>query len=241
MALISEIADLLQQSEHAVVFTGAGMSTASGIPDYRSKTGLWRKKDPSKLASIEAMETNRDEFIQFYKERLQLYKSKSPNEGHYLLAKWEKEGKIQSIITQNIDGFHLLAGSKNVIELHGTLQTFHCHNCGQRFLNDVYLKNQYYCGCGGFIRPSITLFGELLSEDAFRDAELECEKADIMIVLGSSLTVRPANEIPFLAKRMGAVLVIVNQEQTDFDEWADFVFHNDILQFLNELNNRLNR
>lgn len=93
----------------------------------------------------------------------------------------------------------------------------------------------------GFIRPSITLFGELLSEDAFRDAELECEKADIMIVLGSSLTVRPANEIPLLAKRMGAVLVIVNQEQTDFDEWADFVFHNDIIQFLNELNNRLNR
>lgn len=238
--MISELSQLIRKSEYTVVFTGAGISTASGIPDYRSKTGLWRSKDPSKLASVAAMQNNRQEFIEFYKERVQLYGNKKPNRGHLLLADWEKEEKLHSVITQNIDGFHRLAGNQNVIELHGTIQTFHCQNCGKKYPNHVYIHEHYECCCGGFIRPSITLFGEMLPEKAFQNAETECEKADLMIVLGSSLTVSPANQIPLYAKQTGAKLVIINKEPTEFDHWADVVYHEDIIHVLEKTNAELN-
>ena len=227
-------------SKYTVVFTGAGMSTESGLPDFRSSRGLWKQKDPSQIASIQALNENVQEFIEFYRTRVIGVKEYKPHKGHYLLAKWEETGIIQSIITQNVDGFHQLAGSNHVAELHGTLQKLHCQVCGREYSSEEYLKEDYYCRCGGILRPSIVLFGEALPEDAFEFALRETEKAELFIVLGSSLSVTPANQFPLIAKEHGAKLVIVNQEPTSLDFYADMVIHNrKIGELLQELDQSL--
>ena len=214
----------MDESKYTVVFTGAGMSTESGLPDFRSANqGLWRKKDPAKIASTEALNNNVEDFIAFYRERVLGVKEYGPHKGHEILAKWEENGKIKSIITQNVDGFHQLAGSKRVAELHGTLQKLHCEKCGREYDSSEYVKEEFYCECSGILRPSIVLFGESLPQEAFEFALEETEKADLFIVLGSSLTVTPANQFPLLAKEIGAKLVIVNQEDTPVDRYADLV------------------
>lgn len=212
----------LENAEYVVVFTGAGMSTESGLPDFRSSNqGLWKKKDPSKIASTDALNNNVDEFIEFYRKRVLGVKEYKPHRGHYILAEWEKKGIVKAIITQNVDGFHQQAGSKQVAELHGTLQKVHCTECGKEYDSEEFLNKDYHCGCGGVLRPNVVLFGESLPMDAFHIAEREAEKADLFIVLGSSLTVTPANQFPLIAKDNGAKLVIVNQEPTQFDIYAD--------------------
>lgn len=227
----------LGESNYTVVFTGAGMSTESGLPDFRSSKGLWKEKDPSRIATIDSLNQNVHEFIEFYRERVLGVKEYKPHQGHYILAKWENQGIIKSIITQNVDGFHQLAGSKQVAELHGTLQNLHCQLCGKRYSSDEYVNRDYYCECEGILRPSIVLFGETLPEDAFQFALQESEKADLFIVLGSSLTVTPANQFPLIAKENGAKLVIVNRDKTDFDPYADEVInHKNIGEVLKELN-----
>lgn len=214
----------LDEAKFTVVFTGAGMSTESGLPDFRSaNNGLWNKKDPTKLASTEALNNNVDEFIAFYRERVLGVKEYGPHKGHEILAKWEADGKINAIITQNVDGFHQAAGSKQVAELHGTLQQVHCESCGREYDSNEYVNEDFYCTCGGVLRPSIVLFGEGLPEDAFQFAIDVTQKADLFIVLGSSLTVTPANQFPLLAKENGTKLVIVNQEPTPLDMYADLV------------------
>lgn len=216
----------IKTSNYTVVFTGAGMSTESGLPDFRSSNnGLWTKKDPSKLASTKALNENVDEFITFYRNRVLGVNEYRPHKGHEILAKWEIQGLIQSIITQNVDGFHQLAGSKRVAELHGTLQKLHCQKCKLEYSSEEYLKKEYYCQCGGILRPSIVLFGESLPEQAFHFALEEAEKAELFIVLGSSLTVTPANQFPLIAKENGAKLVIINMEPTDFDIYANEVIN----------------
>ncbi|AXI10860.1 NAD-dependent protein deacylase [Oceanobacillus zhaokaii] len=218
--------NFLNEAKYTVVFTGAGMSTESGLPDFRSSNqGLWRKKDPSKIASTNALNENVNEFIDFYRERVLGVKEYNAHKGHYILADWEKRGIIQSIITQNVDGFHQQAGSKRVAELHGTLQKLHCQKCGKVYDSVEYINQEYYCSCGGVLRPSIVLFGETLPEEAFQFALTETEKADLFIVLGSSLTVTPANQFPLIAKENGAKLVIVNQERTEMDRYADLVIN----------------
>lgn len=217
---------MLKGANYTVVFTGAGMSTESGLPDFRSsKQGLWNKKDPSQIASTEALNNNVDEFIEFYKERVLGVKEYQPHQGHHILAKWERQGLIKSIITQNVDGFHQEAGSGHVAELHGTLQKLHCQSCGKEYDSAEYVNQEYYCSCGGVLRPSITLFGETLPQDAFQFALEEAEKADLFIVLGSSLSVTPANQFPLIAKETGAKLVIVNMEETEMDAYADELIH----------------
>lgn len=202
------------------------MSTESGLPDFRSSgTGLWTKKDPSKIASTKALNENVKEFTEFYRERVLGVKEFGPHRGHYILAEWEEKGIIQSIITQNVDGFHQLAGSKRVAELHGTLQKLHCQSCGKEYDSEEYVNREYYCSCGGILRPSVVLFGEMLPQDAFQMAVEEAEKAELFIVLGSSLTVTPANQFPLLAKQSGAKLVIVNLDPTPLDMYADEVIH----------------
>ncbi|HSI67036.1 MAG TPA: NAD-dependent deacylase [Planococcus sp. (in: firmicutes)] len=216
--------DWLKDSKHTVVFTGAGMSTESGLPDFRSaKQGMWQQKDPSKVASIQALNDNAEEFIDFYRKRVLGLREFGPHKGHELLAKWEKNGFIQSIITQNVDGFHQLAGSENVAELHGTLQTFHCHSCGTSVSSEDFITGSCHCKCGGQLRPSVVLFGEMLPEEPFEKAYDAAARADLFIVLGSSLTVSPANQFPLIAKEHGATLVIVNQERTPLDSRADEV------------------
>ncbi|WP_249869534.1 NAD-dependent protein deacylase [Oceanobacillus saliphilus] len=218
----------LNEAHYTVVFTGAGMSTESGLPDFRSSNnGLWKKKDPSKIASTDALNNNVKEFTAFYRERVLGVKEYKPHKGHFILAEWEKQGIIQSIITQNVDGFHQLAGSKRVAELHGTLQKLHCQTCGKVFDSKEYIKNEYHCDCGGILRPSIVLFGETLPEDAFQAAFEESQRADLFIVFGSSLSVTPANQFPLIAKENGARLVIVNQEKTGMDLYADYVVNDE--------------
>ncbi|WP_067729514.1 NAD-dependent protein deacylase [Oceanobacillus damuensis] len=226
---------LLNEANYTVVFTGAGMSTESGLPDFRSSNnGLWKKKDPSKIASTDALNNNIEEFTAFYRERVIGVKEYKPHKGHYILADWERQGIIQSIITQNVDGFHQMAGSKRVAELHGTLQKLHCQTCRKGYDSKEYIRNEYHCDCGGILRPSIVLFGETLPEDAFQAAFEETQRADLFIVLGSSLSVTPANQFPLIAKENGARLVIVNQEKTDMDLYADQVVNNEKIGVLLE-------
>lgn len=208
----------MEESRNTVLFTGAWMSTEAGLPDFRSAdTGLWNNINPLELASTNAMKYNRKAFIDFYRQRVQGLKVCQPHTGHYTLSKWEQKGKIQSIITQNVDGFHHTAGNKRVEELHGTLRTCHCNDCGKVFPIEKFMEEDLTCDCGGFIRPSVVLFGESLPGTAVNNAEKAAAKADLFIVLGSSLSVSPANHFPIIAKQHGAKLVIINMEKTDLD------------------------
>lgn len=232
------LAKWLKESKTTVVFTGAGMSTESGLPDFRSANqGLWNKKDPSVIASVQALNNNVQEFFEFYRNRVAGVKEYGPHKGHKILAEWEKEGLISGIITQNVDGFHSDAGSRNVMELHGTLKKVHCQQCALEFESEEYMKGNFRCECGGVLRPSVVLFGEMLPEEAFSNALQLSELAELFIVLGSSLTVSPANQFPLVAKQNGAKLVIINMEPTDFDHYADLVIHNrKIGEVLEEIN-----
>jgi NAD-dependent deacetylase len=221
------ISEWLNSSRYTVVFTGAGMSTESGLPDFRSANqGMWQQKDPSKVASISALNDNAEEFMDFYRKRVLGVKAYCPHKGHQILADWGKRGLVKSIITQNVDGFHQQAGSERVAELHGTLQTVFCNSCGSVYSSEEYASGTYQCAsCGGLLRPSVVLFGEMLPEEPFNMAFEEAARADLFIVLGSSLSVTPANQFPLIAKENGARLVIVNQEETPLDRFADEVIH----------------
>lgn len=227
----------LHDATYTVVFTGAGMSTESGLPDFRSaKQGLWNNLDPSEIASTDALNKNVHAFTEFYRQRVLGVKTYEPHKGHYILADWEKRGKLKSIITQNVDGFHQKAGSQKVAELHGTLQTLYCQSCNKQYSSEAYLDKEYHCDCGGILRPSIVLFGEALPQSAFQQAFTEAQTCDLFVVLGSSLSVTPANQFPLIAKDSGAKLVIINREETSLDYYADLVIHNrDIGDILKEL------
>lgn len=231
----------LKESNYTVILSGAGMSTESGLPDFRSaNNGLWNGKDPGKIASTEALNENVKEFIEFYRHRVIGLKECSPHKGHYILADWEKRGILKSIITQNVDGFHRLAGSESLSELHGNLQTLHCQECKKEYPSEGYLHGHIRCNCGGMLRPSVVLFGEMLTEQALDFVAEESEKAELFIVLGSSLTVTPANQFPLIAKQNGAKLVIINMGPTDFDFYADEVIHDrKIGEVLEELDRAL--
>lgn len=222
---MEEIADLFVSSKHTIIYTGAGMSTESGLPDFRSKSrGLWEKFNPEELANVNALYHNQEEFTDFYRHRLSEVTQYKPHKGHQILANWESQGLVKGVITQNVDGFHHDAGSKNVMELHGTFRKFHCHECQGDHPREAYLSGDTTChSCGGIIRPGIVLFGESLPQDVFLRAEQETLKADLFIVLGSSLSVTPANMFPLEAKDHGAKLVIINREPTQFDMYADYV------------------
>lgn len=228
------IAHWVCESKYTVVFTGAGMSTESGVPDFRSSTGLWHGKDPQTLASTVAMNLHRKEFVDFYHMRMKALETVRPHHGYEVLELLTEQNLIKSIITQNTDGLHEEAGHRNVIPLHGSIRKLHCDACGTNYSTDYYFKNKLYCTCGGFIRPSVLLFGEPLDSDISTKAVLEAQRSDLFIVLGSSLVVSPANSLPVIAKENGAKLVIVNQEPTHLDHVADMVIHDrkvgDVLQ-----------
>ena len=219
---------LIDNAKYTVVFTGAGMSTESGLPDFRSATkGLWQMKDPAKYASVDALYNNRSEFAKFYRMRIENLLKYKPHKGHYILADLENRGRVKSIITQNVDGYHKDAGSKNVIELHGRIYGLHCLTCDAVYHCKKYMEEGgTKCdSCGGFVRPSVVLFGESLPQDAMDKAYEETMKADLFIVLGSSLSVSPANQFPLIAKRNGAKLAIMNMEPTLMDSYFDLVIN----------------
>src|SRR5690625_43089 len=187
------------------------MSNESGLPDFRSKDrGLWEKFNPNELANVHALVNNPEEFTKFYQYRLSEISKYKPHEGHYILGEWERTGIIKGIITQNVDAFHSDAGNTNVMELHGSFRTLHCHQCGSQYEREVYLKGQSTCECNGTIRPGIVIFGENLTQETFAQAEEESLKADLYIVIGSSLSVSPANMFPLVANENRSDLLIVN-------------------------------
>jgi len=239
---MKSLANKIEKSKHTIIFTGAGMSTESGLPDFRSKSrGLWKKFNPEELANVHALLSNEEEFTNFYRYRLTEITKYAPHRGHEILGEWEGRGYINGIITQNVDGFHSIAGSENVMELHGSFNDLHCHECHKSHPRELYLDGQSKClHCAGTVRPGIVLFGESLPEDVFHKAEEESIGADLFIVLGSSLSVTPANMFPLISKEKGAELVIINWEATDLDLYADQTIHKrNIKEVLIELDNLL--
>lgn len=195
------------------------------MPDFRSAQGLWQGRDSRALASVEAMREHRDAFVEFYRGRIAALQSVTPHRGYEVLSSWGRTGLLQRVITQNTDGLHEQAGHPGVIPLHGTIRRLHCESCHAVYPEQRYLEGDIVCACGGFIRPSVVLFGEWLDEGAIAAAEQAAREAELFIVLGSSLVVSPANELPRLAHSHGARLVIVNGEPTPLDGLADLVIH----------------
>ena len=205
----SDIANLravIKNSVRAVFFGGAGVSTESGIPDFRSEDGLYRQKykyPPETMLSSEFFWSHTEEFYDFYRDKM-LVTDVSPNAAHDKLAEWEREGHISAIVTQNIDGLHQKAGSKNVYELHGSPARHHCLKCRKQFgyaeIAPLVLAGKVpRCGCGGLVKPDIVFYGENLDEALLNQAFADMEKAELVLVLGSSLTVQPAASLPMAA------------------------------------------
>ena len=240
---IKKVVQILKESHHAIAFTGAGASTESGIPDFRGPGGLWKQYKAEEIASRWALENNTEDFFQFYRMRLHAMKDIKPNRVHYALAEMEKMGIIKAVITQNIDGLHKKAGSKVVYEIHGNIREAYCDRCGRKYPSDVLLSEDIpRCPvCGGIIRPNVVLFGEGLPQDQWIGATREAEMADVVLSIGSSLTVYPAALIPITVKQAGGTLIIINLEETGYDSMADIVIHGkagDIMEaILEELKN----
>lgn len=227
---LQQLCKWLKESSHTVILTGAGMSTESGLPDFRSNQGLWHGRDPQEIASIDAIYQRRQDFVDFYRWRIKEIENHQPNEGHEIITTLQRQGYIQHILTQNVDGFHQQAKSFHVVELHGTLREVYCMDCGLSLSSERYLEDRgEICSqCQGFLRPKIVLFGEMLPEEAINKAFKEVQDAELIIVLGSSLQVSPVNMLPLEAKHNEARFVIINLEETYLDNQADMVIHGKI-------------
>lgn len=227
MDAVQQLAEALRESRYAVVLTGAGASTESGLPDFRSKAGLWQQVDPMRILSMTALRRTPVAFYQFYHQRLTHLRDAQPNPVHVGLAALQQAGYVKCLITQNIDGLHQAAGSTDVVEMHGSLRECVCLDCGRRYssdLIDVEVNTEAdipHCPtCGGMLKPSVVLFEEALPADAIERAVESTEKADLFVVIGSSLEVGPVNQLPGLAVQSGADLAIINLEATFMDRHA---------------------
>jgi NAD-dependent deacetylase len=228
-------AELFRQAKHAVALTGAGLSTPSGIPDFRSTgTGLWSRDEPMEVASLSTFRTAPERFFEWFRPLAgQIFYAK-PNPAHLSLAQLENAGHVRSIITQNIDTLHQRAGSQTVIEMHGTMQTLTCTQCYHRaeakfYLDEFIANGRIPCcpRCGNTLKPDVILFGEQLPQAAWSRAQREARSCDLMLVIGSSLEVLPVAGLPMQALDRGAHLIIVNNVQTYLDVRADVVFTED--------------
>ena len=224
---IQQFKQMVNESNNIVFFGGAGVSTESGIPDFRSKDGLYNQKydyPPEEILSHTFFINHTDAFYKFYKDKMNSLKYE-PNITHLKLAGLEKKGKIRAIVTQNIDGLHQKAGSKNVYELHGSVLKNHCMKC-HKFYDAEYVFNSTgipKCTCGGTIKPDVVLYEEGLDEETVEKAILAILNADLMIVAGTSLTVQPASSL--LNYYKGHKLVLINRDKTPYDDRADLVIH----------------
>lgn len=236
---IKQLAEWFKTSEHSVFFGGAGVSTESGIPDFRSENGIFKAlekygRSPETLLSHSFFELRPDVFYQYYRENL-LVTEAEPNPAHIMLSKLEKMGKLSAVITQNIDGLHQKAGSRKVLELHGSIWRNHCANCGKKFgieaIRDS--KSVPRCSCGGVIRPDVVLYEESLPWDVFEEAEDEIRRASLLVVGGTSLAVYPAAGL--LQYFRGQHLVLINISATPYDSAADLVIREPIGEVFSEL------
>lgn len=237
---IPRAADLLRTARHAVALTGAGISTPSNIPDFRSQgTGLWRKDDPMQVASLSAFRHRPQSFFNWFRPLAKRIWAAEPNPAHRALAQLEKAGRLQAVITQNIDGLHQKAGSQNVIELHGSASHLTCpvcHRCypAENFQASFLEEESFpHCTvCGEVLKPDIVLFEEMLPMNVWNQAQSQCEHADVMLVVGSSLEVMPANSLPLYALQGGARLIIANYTPTHLDRYADVLLPYDVVDTL---------
>jgi NAD-dependent deacetylase len=233
-------ADLVRQSKHVVLLTGAGLSTPSGIPDFRSTgTGLWSRDEPMEVASLSTFRTAPERFFKwFHPLASQIYNAR-PNPAHLALAALEKAGHIRSVITQNIDMLHQKAGSQTVIEMHGTMKTLTCTQCYHREDAAIHINLFVEHGriprcpvCGQLLKPDVILFGEQLPQAAWFKAQREARQCDLMLVVGSSLEVLPVAGLPMQALDRGAHLIIVNNAPTYINVRADAVFMEDVAMII---------
>lgn len=228
--VIDRMVDMIRQADRIVAFTGAGISTESGIPDYRGPNGVWQTGN---IPHVDTMRTDDEARRESWQHRLESYPDMlalKPNAGHEALSRLERAGKLLAIITQNIDGLHQKAGNRDdrVIELHGSSHRIRCNNCGEVY-EGVTIQTRLEAGeedprcvvCGGTLRSSTVLFGESLPENALQLAHRVSLAADVMLVVGSSLVVNPAARLPAIAKQNGAGLIIINQTETPLDTLAD--------------------
>ena len=239
MPLESEIrktAEILASSQHAVVLTGAGHSTPSGIPDFRSpESGLWTKADPMVVASIDGFRRDPQAFYDWIRPLAKQMMEAQPNAAHIALADLEEAGVIRCVITQNIDELHHKAGSRSVLELHGSMRQATCAHCRKKVPSTELWPAFVASGvlprcpaCDGVLKPDVVLFGELLPMTTLLRAQGEAERCDVMLVAGSSLEVYPAAELPMRATRHGAELIMVNYGPTEMDAHAAVVIHEDV-------------
>jgi len=236
--LISNLKEIIRSSEKIVFFGGAGVSTESGIPDFRSKDGLYNQKykyPPEEILSHSFFINKTDEFFEFYKDKLNSLKYE-PNITHLKLAELEKAGKDITIVTQNIDGLHQKAGSKKVYELHGSVLRNYCMKC-HKFYNpeDIFYSKSPvpYCTCSGIIKPDVVLYEEGLDEKILNCSIKAISEADLLIVAGTSLTVYPASGL--INYFRGKNLVLINRDSTPFDSMADIVIHDSLGNIFKEL------
>jgi NAD-dependent deacetylase len=235
-AEVEQAAQMLADSTHAVALTGAGHSTPSGIPDFRSPgSGLWEQSDPMAVASIWGFQRDPRAFYDWIRPLIKSMTEAEPNPAHHALAEMERLGVLQAVITQNIDHLHQRAGSQRVLELHGSGRHATCTACRAKHTADELLERLLASdevpacrSCGGALKPDVVLFGELLPMGVLFEAQGEASRCDVMMVVGSSLEVHPAAELPSRAKRHGAELIIINFQPTHMDAQAAVAVHDDL-------------
>lgn len=229
MSDTDKLNDFIKQSSNAVFFGGAGVSTASGIPDFRGKGGLYTGDFPAEVyLSHSFFVRNTEKFFEFYRSKM-LYPNAKPNVVHSTLASLEKAGRLRAVITQNIDGLHQMAGSRNVIELHGSVNRNYCLDCGEFYGVDYILNSKGVpkCAkCGGVVKPDVVLYEEPLSDTEWSRAYKAIEEADLIIVGGTSLSVYPASSL--LHNTNGKILCLINNQPTSFDSSATLVIRDDL-------------
>ena len=232
-----EFISVVENSNNIVFFGGAGVSTESNIPDFRSPDGLYNQKykyPPEHILSHDFFMTHTEEFFEFYRDKMLVPWAK-PNVTHKKLAALEKLGKLRCVITQNIDGLHEMAGSKNVLNLHGTVYKNHCMKCGEAYSMEDILESKGVpkCRCGGTIKPDVVLYGECLDEKVLEKSIIAISEAEVLIVGGTSLAVYPAAGL--IDYFRGEKLILINREMTQYDKNADLVFHESLGSIFSKL------
>ena len=237
MTDIEKLREIINNSQRIVFFGGAGVSTESGIPDFRSADGLYHQKydyPPEEILSHTFFMRQPEEFYRFYRDKMLCLTAK-PNKAHLTLAKWEKEGKLRSVVTQNIDGLHQAAGSKRVHELHGSVLRNYCMQCGKFYGVEKIVESDGVpvCDCGGMIKPDVVLYEEALPEDTVMQALEDIRNADTLIVAGTSLTVYPAAS--YVRYFGGDHMILINRDATPYDHMADLVIHDKVGEVLSQV------
>ena len=244
---VEDAAELLRKAKRAVVLTGAGLSTSSGIPDFRSTgTGLWSRDEPMEVASLSTFRISPERFFNWFHPLANQICNAKPNAAHIALAELEDAGRLQTIVTQNIDALHQKAGSKHVVEMHGTWRTVSCTECFKQFDSELLLQSYLekrkipLCpSCNGILKPDVILFGEQLPQSAWVEAQRAARQCDLMLVAGSSLEVLPVAGLPMQALDRGAHLIIINNTSTYLDVRADVVIMDDVATILPEIAKRV--